>query len=231
MFCDKCGMSYDITNNVKMVLRGGKTDSDSDQSDSEEQDVKINTTKINIGKIIDKIIKSTKLADLPDNPEIDIKQSPIVLTKEDGADYVSESDVINSKAFQDLNAEDKSIVLNKIKFYVPKKKKKVYEVSTDEIDDNKSYFVCTNCGNYKEIQPKTLIFSKNINISSEEINLNMCTNNIYDYVLPRDRNYTCPNKKCPSHDDPIIRVRVTKRYKNIFKIINTCCACQFSWST
>jgi len=211
-------MCYDVTSNVKHVLRGG-----SEESDSEEESSEINTS---IKKVIEKILKSSK------KPLDSETKSDVILSKQDGIEYLDESDIVNSNTFKKLDMSDKATVLHKLKFYIPKKPKKIYEpVSTDNIDESKVYFVCTNCGNYEEIIPGTVIYNKNIHAQFEEIDLKKCSLNAFNRILPRTRNSTCPNDKCKSHKDPTLKEEVIKRYDGISSIIHTCVECHYSWSS
>src|SRR5271154_1993649 len=105
MFCPKCNMIYEITNNVKNVLHGGKDDEESD-SENEEEDIKISKKKIKKGNIINKILKSTK----PSEEKKEDEKNISVLTKEDMADYIDETDIINSKNFKELSPDNRTII-------------------------------------------------------------------------------------------------------------------------
>lgn len=207
-FCNRCGSTYEITNNVKQTLQqhGGKD---------------IVKPKINVKNIIAKILNVAENKD---------KES--IFDPEDGIEYLEEVDVINNPEFTKLEADDATMVLNKLNIYLPKSKKKVYTKSNiGLVKENKAYFVCTNCSNFDLINPGTLIFSQSNTENSDTFDLTLCANNIYDMTLPRDRNYTCPNKECQSHKNITKKEQVTKRYRNNQKLIHTCCACKIVWGT
>jgi len=207
-FCGKCGSTYEISNDVKYVLQqhGGKNDK---------------RPKINIKNIIDKILNTEENKD---------KES--IFEPEDGIEYLEEADIINHHEFAKLEADEAIMVLNKLNIYLPKSKKKVYTKSnTGLLKENKAYFVCTNCSNFELIKPGTVIFSQSNSENTDNFDMTLCGNNIYDMTLPRDRNYTCPNNDCVSHKDIAKKEQVTKRYRNNQKLIHTCCACKIVWGT
>lgn len=198
MFCKRCGMIFEISDDVKYAQTGGNP-------------------KINMKDIINKIISGSV--------------EPIK-----GIEYVNEADILNSKEFKDLESDQVAVLLNKIPIYVPKSKKEVHvpvNLDNDNQNEYRAYFVCTNCKNYEMIPPKFKIYTQRIQNSRQEsqIDLSHYALNCEDMILPRDRNYTCPNKECGSHKDIKIKEQVTKRHKHMHKIIHTCCACKTVWIT
>lgn len=149
------------------------------------------------------------------------------LEKEDYADYVNENDILQSDEFEKLSTDEKSLVIQKMSLYVNKNKKTVYPAVNTTIDASAAYFICHNCKYYEKIQSGTLIYSKS-NTLFDHIDLNMYKYNGKDCILPYDRNYTCPNDKCPTHKDYMLKQQVTKRHKTS-KIIHTCSVCTTSW--
>src|SRR2546428_610790 len=65
-----------------------------------------------------------------------------------------------------------------------------------------AYFVCLNCGNNEPIKPKTLIYSQALDIQEQDIDLKELSDMCRDKTLPRTKSYICPNKKCPTQNDP-----------------------------
>jgi len=97
--------------------------------------------------------------------------------------------------------------------------------------DAKIHFVCTICGNYTQIKPRTLVFSK----KSEDITKEYFgdyikpENLIHVPTLPHTRDYICPNKLCKTHTDPEIRDAVMNRIGNSYKIMYVCVLCLTMW--
>jgi hypothetical protein len=211
-------MFFEITNNVKEILQSGgaekkKTISKKNLSDEDIESSSSDEEKeINIKTILEKILSGEKSIE--------------------GIEYVNRDDILKSQEFKDLEPKDRLIVTNKLPAYVSKNKKNIYDFEpTDDVIENAAYFVCINCKNFKPINEGTLIYSQNINSRKTFLDLNLCKNNKYDNILPRDRNYTCPNEKCPSHKDISVKEQVTKRYRNNLSLVHTCCACQKSWTS
>ncbi len=203
MFCPQCENVYDITDNVKQALlqKGGVKDTDSESEDE------IITSDIK--SIIHKILTGT-------------------IEKSDNIEYINENDILQHKEFNKLSSDEQATVIQKMKLYISPKEKVVYQSPTNNIDTSSAYFVCYNCKYYEKIIPTTMIYSRSINTTSEYINLNSHRYNGEEDILPRDRNYTCPNEECPTHKDYRLKEKVTKRHKSS-KIIHTCRVCTKSW--
>lgn len=103
------------------------------------------------------------------------------------------------------------------------------ETNKDEKNNdaiNKAFFYCANCGNYEEMQPRTMIFMK----TSEKNTFSIKNNDIiYDNTLPHTRKYVCPNEKCATHNNKHLKDAIF--YKNNGKIIYVCIVCKSDWAT
>ena len=138
-FCKKCKMIYELSNDVKFIVKsqtGGKKGKD---KPSEPEEI-----KISIKKIIKKLLKGE-------------------LEKSDNYEYVNIGDIYAHPAFKELPTEDKVLLTSKLPLYIPEQPKKIYKHSdTAKYDADKAYYVCTNCKFYEPIKPQTLLFSQNI---------------------------------------------------------------------
>jgi hypothetical protein len=95
------------------------------------------------------------------------------------------------------------------------------------IDDNKKvYFECNNCGYFTEMQPGTKIFSRTSSEISQTVGYSNYEAMLNSSILPRTRNYKCPNNNCESHKDASKREAVFFRLNNTYKIKYVCSACK-----
>jgi len=125
--------------------------------------------------------------------------------------------ITKSKDFRGLSDDDKK----KIKDYLKEKKIEI-EKNSENIKNNKAYFICSNCGNYEEIQDETLIAGKYFESNNKKFDY---TDYINDSTLPITRNYICYNKNCESHKDPSKKQAVFFRDVNSYKITYICKTC------
>lgn len=90
----------------------------------------------------------------------------------------------------------------------------------------KIYFRCGYCKNVEPILPRTKIFSKILDKPTNE-----CSNTDYRYmfnnkILPRTKNYECPNEKCVTKIEPDKKEAIFFREVNSYKILYQCTACE-----
>lgn len=210
--CEQCGMIYDVSNNIKMSLYGG----------SEPKEEK---KKVNIKRIIKKILREQEL------------------TKEDNYMYLSEHNILDHDYYKKLSVPEKSMINHKLSIYLPKVKVVKYPVKPltmeggdDEdkfsvLSKDSAFYICTNCKFFKAIKPGTLLYSQRLDSTNQFLDLKSCSENVNYRILPRDRNYSCPNKKCETHKTPSKAEQVTKKYLNVTGLIHTCTVCKTSWKT
>lgn len=149
----------------------------------------------------------------------------------DLVDY-DERKLIRQPEFQKLDTEMRERVLTAIQKLLPSDKTKKRNGSVKPLTTSgKIYYVCNNCGYQTPLPPGTVIYEQNNTDSSmENLDPMLYRNMMDDPTLPRTRNYTCPNKKCPSHAKPQLREKVTIRpsTKKYF-VVSICCACEHVW--
>ena len=134
------------------------------------------------------------------------------------------SEITQSPEYKNLSIEDQELVYNKIQEILPKNKKKPIDKKTTSTDTKLIYYVCVDCSFYKELQPKTLIYSETKN--KLDTNIPDLSYMVHNSILPRTTQYTCINDECSSHADGGIAVYM--RYNN--KIINICETCKYQWT-
>lgn len=130
--------------------------------------------------------------------------------------------------FEKMSQKDQRKMISLIKninrdFFVP--------TDSDNADtklkrNNNAFFVCTQCKNNKLILPGTQIYSKDYGLTQE---INDYTYSVYDFTLPRTRNYKCRNKKCESHTDPDNSEAVLVKNSK-YELTYVCCQCFNHWS-
>jgi len=91
------------------------------------------------------------------------------------------------------------------------------------------FYICNSCGYFKNINNGTIIFDNTQNsISNVDISNIQVNNNI----LPRTKDYICPNKECKANNPSYNKVdkeAVFYRKDNSYKLIYTCCLCSSNW--
>lgn len=155
--------------------------------------------------IVDKIIKNEDVEDI----------------KFDENDL---EDLSRLQNFKKLTNKQKDFVYNYISQHVIKKTKEQKGIQRE------MYFICKNCGNSETIKQGTMIASHE---SSKNISLE--TNfNAKEYlqmkILPRTRQYSCPNDKCSSHKKAEDKSAVFMRLPNTYKVRYICESCETSWN-
>jgi hypothetical protein len=110
--------------------------------------------------------------------------------------------------------------------------KRDIKIKINELKNNaansggKIYFKCGYCKNVEPILPRTKIFSKILDNTENE-----CSNVDYKYmfnnkILPRTKNYECPNEKCVTKVEPDRKEAIFFREVNSYKILYQCTACE-----
>jgi uncharacterized protein YbaR (Trm112 family) len=138
---------------------------------------------------------------------------------------------IQKNEFNNINID---ILLNSTPFKKLniKKRDKIKQILKPLIDDIQykatAYFICKNCGNNEPIKEGTLLYQK-ISKKEENNDYQHYGDLIYDQTLPITRNFTCPNEKCLTHTDKLLKEAVFFREHNSYKIIYICRNCKTSW--
>jgi RNase P subunit RPR2 len=86
-------------------------------------------------------------------------------------------------------------------------------------------FFCKNCNYTQNIINKTLILSKKSKFLSQSFDTSDYGNMVFSDILPITREYTCPNKECPSHTNPIKKKAKFFRKNNSFVLKYICVSC------
>ena len=145
-FCKICENFMDITNNVSVAndktQTGGQTTSDN----AESSDYDVSTSDYSSSKNLN--ISEEEIQKLLENFENDIIKKNFNI-----------SDLTKNPAFNKLNNNQKTIVINRILDKIPKTNKN--NKVTDSSSVKESYFYCKNCGYYEKIPNKMFIFSRN----------------------------------------------------------------------
>jgi hypothetical protein len=137
--------------------------------------------------------------------------------------------------FSDVNLEtisssDEYMQLSKDK--KTKLNKKIEQLQSARYDNSSNVFMhCRLCSESYKMKPITLISSK-INErmqSSSYYNSDRYKNNIYNRILPRTKNYVCPNDKCPGIKNEKLHEAVFDRIGDSMKVMYTCVGCQEYW--
>ncbi len=131
-------------------------------------------------------------------------------------------DLNKSSTYKKLQNKQKDYVFNYLNEHVNKK----------IINNNKTaqnmYFICKNCGNNELIKEGTLIASKVSSNNNSETNFNP-KEYLQMKILPRTRQYDCPNEKCISHKQIDKKSAVFMRIPDSYKVRYICEACEFAW--
>ena len=120
--------------------------------------------------------------------------------------------LLNDKGFKKLNDEEKKKLEGLF----------LFKLSNAE-------FKCQNCGYNKNINVSISLYSLDNNdnekIKKIDDNKIIC----YDKALPRTRDYTCKNKKCPTLNNSKIKEAVFYRGEKNYNMNYVCTICNFSW--
>jgi len=205
-FCPNCNNVFDITKGV--AQNGGSNDELIKESEDYELLIKnfIGGEKENeYENLITKILN---------NQNID----------QNFLDKISVEDFIKSAEYKKLKNKQREQVYNKIQDLLPNDKKKIMKEGIKQ-NSEKAYFICNNCGNRKQIEEGTLIFSKVSADIAQSYSSSDVKNMKYSDILPRTSKYICPNSKCESHTNPDKREAIFFRMNNTFQIKHICQTC------
>nr|QBK88650.1 MAG: putative DNA-dependent RNA polymerase subunit 9 [Mimivirus LCMiAC01] len=146
------------------------------------------------------------------------------------------SKLYNHSAYKQLQPTEKTILLGRLKIIpglssskiqkITKEHKKIGRTLHAEEKSGKAYFKCTNCGYSKKIRPGTEIYSKTSDVIDSPMLAHVSGDMVYSNILPRTRNYICPNKKCESHSNPSKKKAVFYRVGNSYKVKYICTLCK-----
>jgi hypothetical protein len=144
-------------------------------------------------------------------------------------DY-NERDLLKHPDFQKLSSKNREMVLGAVQHMLPEESKKVKSSASSTA--GKLYYACNNCGYQTPLVAGTLVYKQNVVAATETVSdYDKYRSMTDDPTLPRTRNYTCPNKKCPSLKDPNLCESVAIRPSNrSYRLINICCACKHAWA-
>ncbi|AYV85600.1 MAG: DNA-dependent RNA polymerase subunit Rpb9 [Satyrvirus sp.] len=136
-------------------------------------------------------------------------------------------DLFEDERFERMNKKEQRRMISFVKATDKEFFSKEEPVPETKIGSNVAYFICKYCKNYKLIKPGTLIYSKNYDTSAAEVE--DYTYAIYDYTLPRTKNYICKNENCPTHkDDSKKEAVLTKNLSE--QVIYICTVCSTYWT-
>ena len=156
---------------------------------------------------------------------------------EDVVDKLSRGEELAEEELKKVNIEDftKSVFYKKLK---PKQKELLYNKLNDLLPDDKKvmpdekdekvpkiFFICSNCGYMKPIEPGTVIFSRVSDDVSQSYSVSDVGPMRHSDILPLTRKYVCPNTGCESHKDPLKREAKFFRKNNSHNIQYICTAC------
>lgn len=216
-FCKNCENFMDITNNISVIetdknLTGGNYNNnnyDDIMIESSDYDVSISES---IGSVF---ISDSNVNDILNggDADLDIKKFDF-------------NDLNKNTAFNKLSNNQKTLVINRILEKIPKNKTK----QTDNITNKDSYYYCKSCGYNEIIPPKQFIFSRGDEKNDDFYNYRF-KNYVNDNTLPRSKKYNCINDKCPTHNNPSLKLAVFYRQKDSYNVRYICTVCNNFWNT
>ncbi|AGC01777.1 D5 family helicase-primase [Acanthamoeba polyphaga moumouvirus] len=135
-------------------------------------------------------------------------------------------DITDDERFENMTKKDQKKLMSQIKninknFFIEDK------TGGEPVGTTKAYFTCKYCDNYKPIQPGTLIYTKNYDISGSD-EIEDYSKYINDYTLNRTKSYICKNKSCKSHTDDTVKEAVLTK-NSTDQIVYICKACSTYW--
>jgi len=208
-FCPNCNNTFDITKDITSVKQtGGKEELVSDSFSTTTTTTTTVDNKNEVDVIINKILKKEEL-------ENDLIESLDI------------NNIVKNIAYKKLNIKDKELVFNTIQDLLPKEKKKLNELKFDTtLTDNKAYFMCNNCGFIKNIEPKTLIFSRRSDSMTQNFGTKGYKHLLNSNIVPRTKKYICPKQDCISHKDLDKKEAIFFRTNNTYNVKYICRACE-----
>ena len=142
--------------------------------------------------------------------------------------------LVNDERFENMSKKDQRSMMSVIKavdknFFVEDKNSKNSKGGDAEVKvgSNVAFFICKYCKNSKPIKPQTIIYTKNYggvnSIEPEDYSYA-----IYDYTLPRTRNYICKNKNCETHNNNANKEAIITK-NALGQVIYICGTCTTNW--
>jgi hypothetical protein len=92
------------------------------------------------------------------------------------------------------------------------------------------YFICNNCSTSYVLQPGTTLYSINFDKSSTSLLNEDVDMKVMDPILPRTKDYICPNKTCATHKQTGDKEAVFYRSGKDYRLKYICCACRTQWN-
>lgn len=102
-----------------------------------------------------------------------------------------------------------------------------YKPSTKYEMGSKIFYACTNCHHKQYIESQTLVLSKFTEHKFDD--LKMFKDCAYSHILPRTRNYDCPNQNCNTKKDALKEAVFFRKNINTLQIVYQCCVCLTVW--
>lgn len=126
-------------------------------------------------------------------------------------------DYLNERS--DLSDYQKDIIIGKFEQIIKHQK-----------NISKFFFVCNNCSTSYVLQPGTSIYSINFDKSvggmiDEDVSVK-----IQDPILPRTKDYICPNKTCESRKDSKNKEAIFYRNGKDYHLKYICTICKTQWN-
>jgi hypothetical protein len=150
-------------------------------------------------------------------------------------------DIYKNQFFNKLTDNKKTLVINRINDKISKTKtktkapskakiiaQKLNENTMNNVYKKESYFYCKSCGYNTSIPSKTLIFSRG--------NVGKFFTKGQEYykdisIYPIQKNYTCINDDCKTHNEPSLKNAVIHRIPGEYIVNYTCNVCNYVWNT
>lgn len=142
--------------------------------------------------------------------------------------HLHSEDILNDDNFESMNKKDQRKLVSNIKAIDKNFFNKEVSEEGDRVNSNIAYFICKFCKNYEPIKPGTLIYSKNYN----DVTVTETTDytyDVYDFTLPRTKNYICKNTKCETHNDDSLKEAILTK-NSIEQIVYICTSCSTNWT-
>lgn len=140
---------------------------------------------------------------------------------------ISLDKLLKHQKYKSITSKQKKYIYNKIQDVLPKEKKKIIISKPKDITKNFSRLRCKVCQYRKSIPHGTLLYSET---NTKKIDDDHKYNNMkHNAILPRTRQYLCPNKHCISHKDYDKREAIFYRDSNTYNIHNICTTCNTSF--
>jgi hypothetical protein len=207
----------DITNNVSTPnnnpitqLAGAKN-----YDDSSDYDVSSDITSLKKKK--GQIITEENMIDILQGKDLSFE-----------VENFNPTDLNKIPYFNTLTSNQKTLIINRLYDKIPKNQKNKPDTNISTKD---SYFYCKNCGYNEKIPPRTFIFSRKSEKSSEDTFSSRFANFKHDKTLPTTKKYNCINKECSTHSKPELKNAVFHRIGNTYAIRYICSVCNHYWST